>query len=109
MKYGFIKVASAIPTVKVADCKFNAQQIDSIFERINASGAFVSGYMPCGTQVVGYPDMVDYTASKLNKQDMKLIMLTIKVLLQKENTEGIESWQKTAATKDMEKDFSKQQ
>lgn len=41
--------------------------------------------------------------------DMKLIMLTIKVLLQKENTEGIESWQKTAATKDMEKDFSKQQ
>ena len=29
MKHGFVKVASAIPQVKVADCKFNAQQIDT--------------------------------------------------------------------------------
>ena len=29
MKYGFVKVAAAIPAVKVADCKFNAQQIDT--------------------------------------------------------------------------------
>ena len=26
MKYGFVKVAAAIPLVKVADCQFNAQQ-----------------------------------------------------------------------------------
>ena len=26
MKYGFVRVAAAIPIVKVADCKFNAQQ-----------------------------------------------------------------------------------
>lgn len=32
--------------------------------------------------------------------DLKLILLTVKVLFHKENTEGIEAWQKTAATKE---------
>lgn len=67
----------------------NAQQIDSIFKRINASGAFVSGYMPCGTQVVGYPNMVDYTASKLNEQDLRLIMLEHYTQLQFAKIDGL--------------------
>ena len=33
-------------------------------------------------------------------QDLKLMMLTFKILFQKENTEGIESWQTTAATEE---------
>lgn len=32
--------------------------------------------------------------------DLKLILLTAKILFQKENTEGVESWQKNAATKE---------
>ena len=32
--------------------------------------------------------------------DLQLILMTIKILFQKENTEGIESWQKSAATED---------
>lgn len=32
--------------------------------------------------------------------DLQLILLTVKVLFQKENTEGIESWQKSAATEE---------
>ena len=32
--------------------------------------------------------------------DLKLIFMTVKILFQKENTEGIESWQTTAATRD---------
>ena len=32
--------------------------------------------------------------------DLRLIFMTFKILFQKENTEGIESWQTTAATKD---------
>ena len=32
--------------------------------------------------------------------DIKLMLLTVKILFQKENTEGIESWQTTAATQD---------
>ena len=36
--------------------------------------------------------------------DLKLILLTFKILFQKENTEGIKDWQTTAATKeDLEK------
>lgn len=35
--------------------------------------------------------------------DMKLLMLTFKILFQKENTEGVEAWQVTAATKETEK------
>ena len=26
MKYGFVKVAAAIPQVKIADCQYNAEQ-----------------------------------------------------------------------------------
>ena len=36
-------------------------------------------------------------------QDMKLLMLTFKILFQKENTEGVESWQVTAAKEDNSK------
>ena len=32
--------------------------------------------------------------------DMKLILLTVKILFQKENTEGVEAWQTSAATKE---------
>lgn len=28
MRFGFVKVAAAVPAVKVADCKFNAQQTE---------------------------------------------------------------------------------
>ena len=47
MKYGFIKVASAIPAVKVADCKFNAQQIDTQI-------AIADGK---GVQVIVFPEL----------------------------------------------------
>ena len=34
MEYGFVKVASAVPTVKVADCRHNAGQMaEMIAER----------------------------------------------------------------------------
>ena len=32
--------------------------------------------------------------------DIKLMLLTFKILFQKENTEGLDAWQKTAATKE---------
>lgn len=35
--------------------------------------------------------------------DLKLLLLTFKILFQKENTEGVEQWQVTAATKEKEK------
>ncbi|MBQ3610370.1 MAG: NAD(+) synthase [Bacteroidaceae bacterium] len=52
MKYGFVKVAAAIPAVKVADCKFNAQQIDTQIAIADGKGVqiivfpelFITGY-----------------------------------------------------------------
>ena len=47
MKFGFIKVAAAIPGVKVADCSFNAQQI---IELLNVAEAQ-------GVQIIAFPEL----------------------------------------------------
>ena len=47
MKYGFVRVASCIPQVKVADCKFNAQQIESQI-------AIADGK---GVQIIVFPEL----------------------------------------------------
>lgn len=41
MNHGFIKVASAIPAVKVADCRFNVQQIESLIAQSEGKGVEV--------------------------------------------------------------------
>lgn len=43
---------------------------------------------------------LSYIESYSVLQDLKLLMLTFKILFQKENTEGVEAWQTTAATKE---------
>ena len=55
MKYGFVKVASAIPQVKVADCKFNAQQID-------AQIAIADGK---GVQIIVFPELCRTPSTRL--------------------------------------------
>ena len=64
MKYGFIKVASAIPTVKVADCKFNAQQIDTQI-------AIADGK---GVQIIVFPELciTGYSCADLFGQNLLL-------------------------------------
>jgi len=64
MKYGFVKVASAIPVVKVADCKFNAQQIDTQI-------AIADGK---GVQIIVFPELsiTGYTCADLFGQTLLL-------------------------------------
>ena len=64
MKYGFVKVASAIPSVKVADCKFNAQQID-------AQIAIADGK---GVQIIVFPELciTGYSCADLFGQSLML-------------------------------------
>lgn len=64
MKYGFVKVASAIPSVKVADCKFNAQQIDTQI-------AIADGK---GVQIIVFPELciTGYTCADLFGQTILL-------------------------------------
>ena len=64
MKHGFVKVASAIPQVKVADCKFNAQQIDTQI-------AIADGK---GVQIIVFPELciTGYTCADLFAQTLLL-------------------------------------
>ena len=38
MDYGFVKVASAIPTIKVADCDYNEKQIENLVVQAEGKG-----------------------------------------------------------------------
>ena len=38
MKYGFVKVASAVPAVKVANVEYNVQQIESLIAQAEGKG-----------------------------------------------------------------------
>ena len=64
MKYGFVKVASAIPAVKVADCRFNAQQIDTLI-------AIADGK---GVQMIVFPELciTGYSCADLFGQTLLL-------------------------------------
>ena len=39
MKYGFVKVAAAIPKVRVADCNFNTQEPLTLISQAEKEGA----------------------------------------------------------------------
>ena len=41
MKYGFVKVAAAVPVVKVADVDYNVQQIESLIAQAEGRGVEV--------------------------------------------------------------------
>ena len=64
MKYGFVRVAAAIPIVKVADCKFNAQQIETQI-------AIADGK---GVQIIIFPELsiTGYTCADLFGQSLLL-------------------------------------
>ena len=66
---------------------------------------FLTGY----AQVYGKYNTTPYDKLKLDLTyiekysiwlDWKIMFATIKILFQKENTEGVENWQTTAATKE---------
>lgn len=64
MNYGYVKVAAAVPRVKVADCKFNAREIEK--EIIIAEGK--------GVQIIAFPELcvTGYTCGDLFAQQLLL-------------------------------------
>lgn len=64
MNYGFVKVAAAVPHVKVADCKFNASKLESLI-------AIAEGQ---GVQIITFPEMciTGYTCGDLFGQQLLL-------------------------------------
>ena len=64
MNYGYVKVAAAVPRVKVADCKFNAREIEK--EIIIAEGK--------GVQIIAFSELcvTGYTCGDLFAQQLLL-------------------------------------
>ena len=64
MNYGFVKVAAAMPHVKVADCKFNVEKIENLI-------AVAEGK---GVQIIVFPEMsiTGYTCGDLFGQQLLL-------------------------------------
>ncbi|WP_373840696.1 NAD(+) synthase [Bacteroides heparinolyticus] len=64
MNYGYVKVAAAVPRDKVADCRFNAEQIEK--EIIIADGK--------GVQIIAFPELciTGYTCGDLFAQQLLL-------------------------------------
>ena len=64
MNHGFVKVASAIPQVRVADCRFNAERIEALIAK--AAGQ--------GVETVCFPELsvTGYTCQDLFQQQLLL-------------------------------------
>ena len=64
MNYGFVKVAAAIPRVKVADCKFNSERLEGLITIAEGKGV----------QILTFPEMciTGYTCGDLFAQQLLL-------------------------------------
>lgn len=64
MNYGYVKVAAAVPRVKIADCKYNAGQLESLIAVADGKGV----------QIVAFPEMciTAYTCGDLFGQQLLL-------------------------------------
>ena len=73
MQNGFIKVAAAIPSGKVADCSYNVQQIESLIAMAEGKGV----------EVIVFPELciTGYTCQDLFKQTLLLEQAETSVLM----------------------------
>lgn len=73
MENGFIKVASAVPSVRVADCEYNVQQIENIIAQAEGKGV----------EVIVFPELsiTGYTCQDLFRQSLLLEQAETSVLM----------------------------
>lgn len=78
MKYGFVKVAAAVPHVQVADCSYNSVQIEKLMRRAADNGV----------QIVVFPELsiTAYSCLDLFSQDILLRNAEVALLQLVENT-----------------------
>ena len=64
MKYGFVNVAAAVPTVKVADVDYNVQQVESLIAQAEGRGI----------EIIVFPELciTGYTCQDLFKEQLLL-------------------------------------
>ena len=82
MKFGFVKVAAAIPAVKVADCRFNAQQTETQIAVADGRGA----------QVVIFPELnlTGYSCGDLFGQQILLEQAELALMQVMNNTRQLD-------------------
>lgn len=51
---------------------YSRRAVDSLFTRIERSGAQVTTYLPCGSEVMGFPKDIPYMAEKLTEKNIRL-------------------------------------
>ncbi|MDR1130481.1 MAG: NAD(+) synthase [Prevotellaceae bacterium] len=82
MNHGFLKVAAAIPEVKVADCEFNAGRIMEMIQSADAGGV----------EIICFPELAitSYTCGDLFFQELLLESAKIELIELVENTSGMD-------------------
>ena len=73
MQNGFVTVAAAIPSVKVADCEYNIQQIESIIAKAEGRGV----------EIIVFPELsvTGYTCQDLFRQSLLLEQAEASVMM----------------------------
>lgn len=65
-RFGFVRVASAIPSVKIADCNYNVQQIESLIAQAEGRGV----------QIICFPELSISSATCGNLTAQELITIS---------------------------------
>lgn len=54
---------------------YTQKGVDSLFARIDKAGVQVTTYIPCGTDVIGFPADIEYMGKKLRERNIRLGLL----------------------------------
>lgn len=65
------------------------EQIDAVFDRIKEAGVPVAALMPCGTEVVGFPNKMQHLGERMKENNMTLVMLEHYTQLQFAKIDGL--------------------
>ena len=82
MNYGFIKVASAVPSVKVGDVKYNVERIENLI--VQAEGK--------GVEIIVFPELslTGYSCQDLFRQELLLDTVDSAVMMLLEFTRKLD-------------------
>lgn len=74
MKYGFVKVAAAVPVVKVANCEYNVEQMQDLIQKAAEEGVEIVCFPELGITAYTCQDLFS-SQSLLDKAEIALMKL----------------------------------
>ncbi len=70
---------------------YSRDAVNSLFKRVDRAGVQVTTYIPCGTDVIGYPQDIDYMGKMLSERNIRLGLLEHVTQLQFANFDGLDA------------------